>query len=84
MWYFAWVLGLGFAVLLAVLNAVWLEYEQDRKTNFAKERELKRALEKAQQQEDEAAYGTQSVPSDASIPATLPDEKQPEHVNQQT
>jgi cytochrome bd-I ubiquinol oxidase subunit X len=25
MWYFAWVLGLGFAVTLAVLNAMWLE-----------------------------------------------------------
>ncbi|TXH87370.1 MAG: cytochrome bd-I oxidase subunit CydX [Rhodoferax sp.] len=25
MWYFTWVLGLGFAVLLAVVNALWLE-----------------------------------------------------------
>jgi cyd operon protein YbgT len=25
MWYFTWVLGLGFAVTLAVLNAIWLE-----------------------------------------------------------
>ena len=25
MWYFTWVLGLGFAVLLAVLNALWFE-----------------------------------------------------------
>ncbi len=25
MWYFSWVLGLGFAVTLAVLNALWLE-----------------------------------------------------------
>jgi cyd operon protein YbgT len=25
MWYFSWVLGLGFAVALAVLNALWLE-----------------------------------------------------------
>ncbi len=30
MWYFAWVLGIGFAVLLGVLNAMWGEYEQDR------------------------------------------------------
>ena len=30
MWYFAWILGLGFAVLLAIVNAVWLEHEQDR------------------------------------------------------
>lgn len=26
MWYFSWVLGLGFAVSLAVLNALWLEH----------------------------------------------------------
>lgn len=25
MWYFAWVLGLGFAVLLSIVNALWLE-----------------------------------------------------------
>lgn len=25
MWYFAWILGVGFAVLLAVLNAMWGE-----------------------------------------------------------
>jgi len=29
MWYFAWVLGLGFAVTLAVLNAMWLEHYID-------------------------------------------------------
>ena len=27
MWYFSWVLGLGFAVLLAILNAMWGENE---------------------------------------------------------
>ena len=27
MWYFAWVLGIGFAVLLAILNALWGENE---------------------------------------------------------
>ncbi len=27
MWYFAWILGLGFACLLAVLNAMWLEFK---------------------------------------------------------
>ena len=27
MWYFSWILGLGFAVLLAVVNALWLEAE---------------------------------------------------------
>lgn len=30
MWYFAWVLGIGFAVLLAILNAIWGENEEDR------------------------------------------------------
>lgn len=28
MWYFSWVLGLGFAVTLAVLNAMWLEHRE--------------------------------------------------------
>lgn len=27
MWYFAWILGLGFAV--AILNAMWLEFDHD-------------------------------------------------------
>ena len=30
MWYFAWVLGVGFAVLLAILNAMWGENESAR------------------------------------------------------
>lgn len=30
MWYFAWMLGVGFAVLLAILNALWGEHEEDR------------------------------------------------------
>ncbi len=30
MWYFAWMLGVGFAVLLAVLNAMWGENEAAR------------------------------------------------------
>ena len=30
MWYFSWILGLGFAVTLAVLNAMWLESRADR------------------------------------------------------
>ncbi|MDO5770404.1 MAG: cytochrome bd-I oxidase subunit CydX [Psychrobacter sp.] len=34
MWYFAWILGLGFAVLLAILNAIWLENEQSRLDAF--------------------------------------------------
>jgi cyd operon protein YbgT len=28
MWYFSWILGLGFACTLAVLNALWLEQRQ--------------------------------------------------------
>jgi cyd operon protein YbgT len=30
MWYFAWILGVGFAVLLAVMNAMWGEMEDAR------------------------------------------------------
>jgi cyd operon protein YbgT len=30
MWYFAWMLGVGFAVLLAILNALWGEAEDAR------------------------------------------------------
>jgi cytochrome bd-I ubiquinol oxidase subunit X len=31
MWYFAWVLGIGFAVLLSILNAMWYEALEDQK-----------------------------------------------------
>ncbi|TXI21693.1 MAG: cytochrome bd-I oxidase subunit CydX [Roseateles sp.] len=31
MWYFAWLLGVGFAVLLAVMNAMWGEMEEGRR-----------------------------------------------------
>jgi cytochrome bd-I ubiquinol oxidase subunit X len=30
MWYFAWILGIGFAVLLSILNAMWYEAQEDR------------------------------------------------------
>ena len=30
MWYFAWILGVGFAVLLAIMNAMWGEHAQAR------------------------------------------------------
>jgi cyd operon protein YbgT len=30
MWYFAWILGIGFAVLLAILNALWGENAAQR------------------------------------------------------
>lgn len=29
MWYFAWILGLPLAALLAVVNAMWLELHED-------------------------------------------------------
>lgn len=29
MWYFTWVLGLGFAVLFAIVNALWLEAQEN-------------------------------------------------------
>ncbi|AOY90783.1 cyd operon protein YbgT [Cupriavidus sp. USMAA2-4] len=37
MWYFSWVLGVGFAVLLPVLNAMWGE-ASDARTQRAEER----------------------------------------------
>ncbi|MCK9195007.1 MAG: cytochrome bd-I oxidase subunit CydX [Nevskia sp.] len=30
MWYLTWVLGVGFAVLLAILNAMWGENQEGR------------------------------------------------------
>jgi cytochrome bd-I ubiquinol oxidase subunit X len=36
MWYFTWVLGVGFAALLAVLNAMWGENEAGRKAQGRK------------------------------------------------
>jgi cyd operon protein YbgT len=30
MWYFAWMLGVGFAVSLAIMNAMWGENEPGR------------------------------------------------------
>ncbi len=32
MWYFAWLLGVGFAVLLSILNAMWSEAQEDQAT----------------------------------------------------
>lgn len=28
MWYFTWILGLGFAVLLSIVNALWFEAQE--------------------------------------------------------
>ncbi|AXI04071.1 cytochrome bd-I oxidase subunit CydX [Aquirhabdus parva] len=30
MWYFTWVLGVSFAIFLAILNGMWGEHEKDR------------------------------------------------------
>lgn len=30
MWYFAWVLGIGFAVLLTIVNSLWCDFEEQR------------------------------------------------------
>ena len=30
MWYFSWVLGVGLAAALAILNAMWFELDADR------------------------------------------------------
>jgi len=31
MWYFTWILGLGFAVLLSIVNALWFEAQESNK-----------------------------------------------------
>lgn len=31
MWYFAWLLGLPLAAVFAVMNAMWLELQRDRR-----------------------------------------------------
>lgn len=31
MWYFAWILGLSLASLMAIINAMWLEMKEDEK-----------------------------------------------------
>ncbi|WP_162049525.1 cytochrome bd-I oxidase subunit CydX [Fluviibacter phosphoraccumulans] len=36
MWYFTWVLGVGFAIFLAILNALWMENAEARKMALLK------------------------------------------------
>ncbi|MGL4372054.1 MAG: cytochrome bd-I oxidase subunit CydX [Alphaproteobacteria bacterium] len=31
MWYFTWVLGLGFACALGIINAIWVEFRETNK-----------------------------------------------------
>jgi cytochrome bd-I ubiquinol oxidase subunit X len=33
MWYLAWVLGLPFACLFAILNAIWFEFKTMKDSN---------------------------------------------------
>ena len=33
MWYFSWILGLGLAVAVAVLNGIWHELHTDESTD---------------------------------------------------
>jgi cytochrome bd-I ubiquinol oxidase subunit X len=30
MWYFSWILGLGFALAFGVLNAMWYEFGEQK------------------------------------------------------
>jgi cyd operon protein YbgT len=30
MWYFSWILGLGFALTFGVLNAMWYEFSEHK------------------------------------------------------
>lgn len=41
MWYFAWLLGLPLAAIFAVMNAMWLELQEDRRKMGALERAKK-------------------------------------------
>lgn len=35
MWYFAWILGLGFALAFGILNAMWCEVRADERESEA-------------------------------------------------
>jgi cytochrome bd-I ubiquinol oxidase subunit X len=32
MWYFSWILGVGLACSFAILNAMWFEMREDRRS----------------------------------------------------
>ena len=34
MWYFTWMLGVSFAVLLSILNAMWGETQAERRASL--------------------------------------------------
>lgn len=46
MWYFAWLLGLPLAAIFAVMNAMWLEMQRDRRLA---EEENETTMESAEQ-----------------------------------
>lgn len=33
MWYFAWILGIGLAATFAILNGMWFEVREQRRTD---------------------------------------------------
>jgi cyd operon protein YbgT len=35
MWYFSWILGVGFAIAFAILNAMWFELHVQHKIDDA-------------------------------------------------
>jgi cyd operon protein YbgT len=37
MWYFSWILGLGFALTFGVLNAIWYDSVEQQRTGRAPE-----------------------------------------------
>jgi cyd operon protein YbgT len=38
MWYFAWILGVGFAGTFSILNAMWLElHEADAEARYGRD-----------------------------------------------
>lgn len=41
MWYFSWILGLGLAASFAILNAMWLEIDEDNKVLESNSKESK-------------------------------------------
>ncbi len=45
MWYFAWLLGLPLAAIFAVMNAMWLEMQRDRRLAGEDERHPDTAAE---------------------------------------
>lgn len=38
MWYFSWVLGVGFACTFAIINAMWFEAHAQREIDNANDR----------------------------------------------